>query len=113
MYVMSLDISAGSTCVGVGNLLPVTLAWEPDESLDEGCLKLLSAAGSPVKVWEDQTKSNLLIDSGGGSHSAPPASFPTTVYVEGMSAGLATLFLDFTCERRNQDAAPGRRNGGV
>lgn|GEM_PF-971408 len=63
VYAMSLDISAGSACVGVGNLLPVTLAWEPDESLDVGCLELVSAAGSPVKVWEDQAKSNLLIDS--------------------------------------------------
>ena len=78
---------------GEGDLVGLSLGVSP--SLSEGKVKL-SRTSNKIKVWDSQTKNNLIIPDGTDNFKEWDAgSYPSTLWVEGFSGGVDELSLSY------------------
>lgn len=79
---------------GEDDLVAISLSYEPS-SLDPGYIELkVGYSNNNIRVWTDSTKGNLVIPDGSNYYKRwPVGTQPSTLYVEGVSAGTAELWL--------------------
>ena len=79
---------------GEDDLVAISLSYEPS-SLYPGYIELkVGYSNNNIRVWTDSTKGNLVIPDGSNYYKRwPVGTQPSTLYVEGVSAGTAELWL--------------------
>jgi len=94
------DKDETGTVSGEDDLVAIYLSYLPSD-LYPGYVELQVPYSNSIKVWESSEKGTLVIDEDNRTKRWSVGSQPSTLYVEGCSAGSADLWLLYTPDGQN------------